>query len=91
MSIGTILLIGGAVTIMFLLHRFGHAGHSGSHGAHGDGGTVTAANDGRGLVGAQAPIAGPNAEGPIGHGDHVGDGEEGHASAGQRPKKHGCC
>lgn len=91
MSIGTILLTGGAVAIMLIMHRVGHAGHAGAHGAHGDGGSATAASDGRGLVGAKAPATGPEADGHIGYGDHVDDGEQDQAGAGQRQKKHGCC
>lgn len=93
MSIGTILLIGGAVAIMFFMHRVGHAGHAGAHNAHGSDDSATAASDGHIPGGAETPAAGPGVDGHMGHGDHVGDGVNDHADAGRREekRKHGCC
>ena len=91
MSIGTMLLIGGALAIVLLMHHVGRAGHTGSHGAHEDGGSAAASDEGSGLVSARVSGVGPKADGPIRHGDHVGVVEESQAGAGQRPKKHGCC
>lgn len=91
MSNGTMILIGGALVIMVLMHHVGRIGHTGSHGAHDDGGSAAVSEEGSGLVGARVPGVDPKADGPISHGDHAGDGVEGQAGAGQRPKKHGCC
>jgi membrane-bound ClpP family serine protease len=91
MSIGTMLLIGGALAIVLLMHHVGHAGHTGSHGAHEDGGSAVASAEGSGLVSARPPGLGAKADDPIRHGDHVGVVEESQAGAGQTPKKRGCC
>jgi hypothetical protein len=87
---GTMLLIGGALVIMVVMHHVWHIGRAGSRGAR-DGGGSADSDDGSGLIGAVGSGVGPQADGPSGHGDHLSVGEESQAGAGQRQRKHGCC
>lgn len=87
MNITTLLLIVGAVAIVLLMHRFGHAGdhgdsatHAGEHAPHGSGA-------GRELV---ASGGAATSDEPLADGDH------GKQPAEDRPverprKRHGCC
>lgn len=91
MSIGTILLIAGAVGIMFLMHRVGHGGHAAAHGAHGGGGA------------GDSPVLSPGGRSPTGgdtsrlstdaddRGGHDTESEKGRDAEGQGRKQHGCC
>jgi hypothetical protein len=91
MSIGTILLIAGAVGVMLLMHRVGHGGHAAAHGAHGGGGagdSTALPAGGRSPTGGDAPDSSLDADEHSGHG---GRGGETPAADEPQQKKHGCC
>ena len=91
MSIGTILLIGGAVAIMLLMHRVGHADHASAQRP-----TVTAAVRRPPVMAAvlsapEAPAAGPKPMATSVAGTMWMTARWTKRGAGQRQKKHGCC
>lgn len=99
MDIETLLLIGGGLAIVLLMHRMHGGGHSCSHGAQDDAGdtadSARTRGDGHRMASAPRPdlspeSAGPESAGHLAHGRRANGGADTEGS-GDRGRKAGCC